>query len=137
MDIFKDISSVRKYFERDRFATSLGIIIDDATPGYSKVSVDITGQHQNGADVVHGGLTFTLADFAGAVAVNIHGFTALSINSAINYYNPGLSGKLIAEATEIKRTRRLSYVNVKVYDNTQHIADIKSIYYITEKEINI
>lgn len=137
MGIFKDISSIREYFERDRFATSLGIRIDDAKPGYSKVSVDITGKCMNGADVVHGGLTFTIADFAGAVAVNIHGFTALSINSAINYYNPGLSGKLVAEAMEIKRTRRLSYVNVKVYDNDQHIADIKSIYYITDKEIII
>ena len=137
MEIFKDLETIREYFKKDRFASSLGIKIDEAKPGYSSVSIDIAEHHLNGADVVHGGLTFTLADFAGAVAVNSHGFTALSINSAINYYNPCISGKLVAEATEIKRTRRLSHVNIKVYDNIQHIADIKSIYYITDKEIII
>lgn len=135
MKIFKDISAIRKYFERDRFATSLGIVIDDAAPGYSKVSINIIGQHLNGAGVVHGGLTFSLADFAGAVAVNAYGFTALSINSAINYYNPCFAGRLEAEATEVKHTKHLSYVNVKIFSNDQHIADVKSIYYITDKEI--
>lgn len=136
MNIFNSIDDIREYFKRDKFAVFLGFVIEEGEPGRSKVSVKVTNDHLNGADLVHGGFTFTFCDFAGAVATNSYGFISLSINSNISYYNAPKCNELIAVATEVARSRRLSHITVQVFDNCgTHIADFKGTYYITEKEI--
>jgi acyl-CoA thioesterase len=133
-----DLESIRRYFRADRFATGLlGISIADARPGYCKVEMDINENHINGAGVIQGGVMFTLADFAGAVASNSHGYTALSINSFVSFINAGRGKKLFAVATETDRSRKISNIDVEITDESdRRIAIVKGTYYITEREIN-
>ncbi|MEG2820788.1 MAG: PaaI family thioesterase, partial [Muribaculaceae bacterium] len=103
-----------------------------------KVSAHYDDNSLNGAGIVHGGFTFTLADFAGAVATNAYGFTTLSIDSSISYYNAPKCNNLVAVASEMQRSNRLSYITVCIHDDCgTHIADFKGTYYITKKEITI
>jgi len=66
----KNIDEVRKMFQNDRFATENYAVIDEIGNGYAKCSMQINDRHRNAMGTVMGGASFTLADFAFAVASN-------------------------------------------------------------------
>jgi acyl-CoA thioesterase len=68
--------------------------------------------------MVHGGVIFTLADFAFAAAVNSHDRIAVAVTSSISYLRPSSGKKLIAEAAEVNRSRTLAHCAVQVSDDT-------------------
>lgn len=135
MGKFQSIEDVRKFFEGDKLAASLGMTIDEANEGRCVVSCTITEQMHNGAGKLHGGLIFTLADFASAVAANYYGFLSLTINSSVTYYSAISEGKVTAIATVNERTNRLCHLTVSVCKGDQEIAEFKSTFYVTGKEI--
>jgi acyl-CoA thioesterase len=115
----------------DQFAKTNNIVLEDAKKGWAKASMVITSKHLNGANVVHGGAIFTLADFAFAVASNSYGNIALSINSSIFFINSAnLGDKLIAEATEIARNNKLATYKVSVTNYNTIIASFEGMVYI-------
>lgn len=127
----------KEFFKRDRFATSSGIELTECRPGYAKVQVKIEDRHLNGANVVHGGLLFTLADFCFAAAVNSYGTVTLSISAYMTYYSKCSEGVLTAECTEISRTNKLTTCDINVFDeNGQLLANLRGSGYITKGEIN-
>ena len=129
------MDKVKAHFLRDRFAVSSGIQLNEYRPGYAVTTVAISENHLNAANVVQGGLLFTLGDFASAVAVNAHGYVALSVSTHIDYMAAGSAGIITAEATETARSRRISHCEVKI-TNKHHtlLATMKCTYYITSKE---
>ena len=76
---------IKRTYILDKYAAYLGIELLEAGEGYCKVRLPIKEQFLNAADVVHGGLIFTLADVAFAVASNSHGQLALAINANISF----------------------------------------------------
>ncbi len=87
--------------EYDRAARNLGISLDDVGPGRCRVSMVVCDKMLNAVGLTHGGITFTLADFAFAVASNSHGRTAVALNANITFTAASRVGdKLIAEASE-------------------------------------
>ena len=103
-------------FKADRFATEVtGIEIVDVRPGYAKVKLNIEPRHYNAVGIVQGGVYFTLADFAFAVASNTQDDeTTVSIESAISFLKPTVIGTLYAEANLIGRSRSLQSFDVPV-----------------------
>lgn len=102
-------------FKRDRFAMYVGIGILEVSPGYAKTSLEIQEHHYNGLDIVQGGVLFTLADFALAVASNTsEEETTVSIESSISFFKPGRSGTIYAEAREMARSKRLISYDIPV-----------------------
>ena len=59
-----------KLFENDRFATENGAVIEEVEEHYAKCSLKLGSHHRNAMGAVMGGVYFTLADFAFAVAAN-------------------------------------------------------------------
>ena len=57
-------------FMKDRFATENGAVIEEVDDHYAKCSLKIEDRHRNAMGAVMGGVYFTLADFALAVASN-------------------------------------------------------------------
>jgi len=126
----------KEFFKSDNFAAANGIVLTECRPGYAKAQVEIGERHLNGAKVVHGGLYFTLADFAFAAAVNSYGLITLSINASITFMNKSNSGIITAEATEIARSNRLSTCNIDVRDEAGTLlANFKGQAYITKGTI--
>lgn len=109
-----------KFFENDRFARQIGIKLLEAGPGMAKAEMEITENHLNAANVVHGGAVFSLADFTFAVASNSHGHIALSINSNIQFIRSTAKGKIIAIAKEISLSKKLGHYSIEVQDETQN-----------------
>jgi acyl-CoA thioesterase len=121
----------RALLEKDAYAKFSGMTLEEISPGRAVASMTVGPNHLNGAGMVHGGVIFTLADFAFAAAVNSHDRIAVAITSSISYLRASAGKRLTAEATEINRSRTLAHCAVKVTDDTgQLIAVFQGTAYI-------
>jgi acyl-CoA thioesterase len=119
------IDDVRKFFEGDRYLTMTGVVIEEAGDGKSVCTVDIVPEnHFNKGGVVQGGVTYTLADCAFAVASNYKfldkgetgKFITVSQSANITYFSPPKGKKLICTAEAITRGRVASVYRMEVKD---------------------
>ena len=131
------MKKIKKFFEEnDKLAKFLDFNIEEVKLGYAKVSVVIKEKHLNGANVAHGGVIFSLADYAFAIASNSHGNLALSINSSISIINGAKENdKLIAIAKEVSKNHKLGVYEVLVIDSKgKKIALFQGMVYIKNWE---
>lgn len=71
--------TARRVFADDRYATKLtGVTIDHVCPNEARCSLVLSDMHRNARGSVMGGVYFTLADFAFAIAVNSSALSPLS-----------------------------------------------------------
>ena len=113
------IEEVRARFADDQFATNNGAVIDEVGDHYARCSLQIEPRHLNAAGVVMGGVTFTLADFAFAVASNWQeGLGTVSLSSNIAYFSAATGGRLTAEAICVKPGRSVSCYRIEVTDES-------------------
>lgn len=110
------MEDVKTYFEKDNFAKMIGAELVEVSHGYAKARLLVTEKHLNAAGLCQGGVLFTLADFAFAVAVNSHGQQTLSSSAHVCFLNPGKVGYIYAEAREILDHKRMPYAEVRVTD---------------------
>lgn len=114
-------NQIKSFFEKDRFAAYVGIRLVEVGPGYAVTEMEIADHHLNAVDIVQGGATFTLADFAFAVASNSHGQLSLGINVNITYFKPPQGKILTAEAKEVSASPKLATYNVDIFDEKKEL----------------
>lgn len=117
----KTIEEVKEFFSKDRFAVENGAEIEEIGDGYAKCSMLMEEHHMNAVGAVMGGVYFTLADFAFAVATNWEGEKVVSLNSTITYLEPAKGEKLIAEACCVKEGKKTNCYRIDVNDEYGHI----------------
>lgn len=101
--------------EADHFARGLGIRLVSVAPGRCEVSMPVTKAMHNGVGTTHGGATFTLADFAFAIAANSHGRTAVALSTQMSYPAASHAGDtLTAVAAEESLGGRTGLYRVEV-----------------------
>jgi len=117
--------------EKDTFAHKLGIEILEAEEGRSHVTMPLNRDTANALGNVHGGVIFSIADFAFATACNSEGVLSVAIESSIQYLAPCLSeGRLEAKGMKIGETRRLGFYRIEVFPpDGEVIAVIQAISY--------
>ena len=113
----KPSEETKRLFHNDRFATDNGAVIDEVDDHYAKCSLKIEDRHKNAMGAVMGGVYFTLADFALAVASNWEEMGNVSLNSEITYLTAAKGARLIAEAVCVKKGRTTSYYRIDVKDD--------------------
>ena len=113
----KPSEETKRLFHNDRFATDNGAVIDEVDDHYAKCSLKIEDRHKNAMGAVMGGVYFTLADFALAVASNWEEMGNVSLNSEITYLTAAKGERLIAEAVCVKKGRTTSYYRIDVKDD--------------------
>lgn len=111
-----------RLFEKDRFATENGAVIEEVDDHYAKCSLKIEDRHRNAMGAVMGGVYFTLADFALAVASNWQEVGNVSLNSEIAYLSAAKGDKLTAEAVCVKNGRTTGYYKIDVKDEFGNLA---------------
>ncbi|MEZ5227400.1 MAG: hotdog fold thioesterase [Acidimicrobiales bacterium] len=67
------VDAAHSMLAADAAAMSLGITIDEVSVGHAVLTMTVTAGMVNGLEVCHGGVIFTLADTAMAVASNACG----------------------------------------------------------------
>ena len=118
------LEQIRELFAKDRYATENGMVIDDASEHYAKCSVTLTERHRNAMGGVMGGVHFTLADFAFAVASNQGDERTVALNTDISYIGAVKGSRLIAEAKLIKNGRSACFYIVNVSDDLGNLAAV-------------
>ncbi len=113
----KPSEETKRLFHNDRFATDNGAVIDEVDDHYAKCSLKIEDRHKNAMGAVMGGVYFTLADFALAVASNWEEMGNVSLNSEITYLTAAKGERLIAEAVCVRNGRTTGYYRIDVRDD--------------------
>ena len=113
-----------RLFENDRFATENGAVIEEVDDHYARCALRVEERHRNAMGAVMGGVYFTLADFAFAVAANWHEIGTVSLTSDIAYLGTAKGDRLTAEAVCVKNGRTTSYYRIEVKDEFGKLAAI-------------
>ena len=117
MEAVKTLEEVRKIFADDRFATENGAVIEAIGDHSAICSLIITDSHRNAMGAVMGGVYFTLADFAFAVAANWQRIGCVSLRSDISFLSAAKGKRLIAKALCLKDGRATATYRVDVTDD--------------------
>ena len=113
-----------RLFENDRFATENGAVIEEVDDHYARCTLRVEERHRNAMGAVMGGVYFTLADFAFAVAANWQEIGTISLTSDIAYLGTAKGDRLTAEAVCVKNGRTTSYYRIEVKDEFGKLAAI-------------
>jgi len=120
----------------DRFAVDAGMEIVELEAGRSRVRMPVTERVLNGHGVVHGGALFTLADYAGAAAVNAMGRRSMAAGGTISFLKAMRGGTLTADATVERGGRTLATVSVRVTnDSGELVALFQGTGFRTDEEL--
>ncbi len=112
-----DVSRAREFFGNDKFATeATGIVITDVGKNYARVELDLEERHYNAIGAVMGGVCFTMADFAFAIASNFDRAPCVTMGSQIMYLNGARGKHLICEARCLKDGRKSCFYELTVTD---------------------
>ncbi len=131
------VDEVKEYmYKNDRLFELLGVRILEMKEGYAKVEMVVKDEHLNAANVCHGGVIFSLADLAFALASNSHGKLALAIEVSITYMKAAVEGdKLIAEAKEVNLGNKTATYLMEVKNSSNElIALAKGTVYRANKD---
>jgi len=130
---------VRDYiYQNDRLFKFLGARITHMEEGSAQVEMIVTEEHLNAAQVCQGGVIFTLADLAFALASNSYGTLALAIKASITYIKPAKKGDLlIAKAEEFSRSKSLATYHITVFrgPTQEKIAFFEGMVYRFDKPV--
>lgn len=101
------------------FAAVLGVRRTAMARGHSSFTLTIRPEHMNPHGVVHGGVIYTLVDYAmgGALTSELApGERCATLEVKINYLAPVTGGDLTADARVVSRTGRIGVLDARVHD---------------------
>lgn len=124
-------------FRQDPFARRMGFELLEVAPGYARAAASLGEDGVNFAGVPHGGLLFSLADYALAVASNSHGRVAVATSVAVQFLAAArLGATLVAEARETHLTHRAGFYEMTVTDGGGSVvAKCLGVVHRTEREL--
>ena len=115
------------------FADLIGLEIIEASPGHSLCELDVTPHLMNPTGVLHGGITYSLADTGMGVAIYKSlekGQRCATIEIKITYLIPVVSGRLICETQLIQRGRRFAFVESEIRNGDRIVAKASGTFVI-------
>ena len=114
-----DAKPMRVMMQRDKAASALGMVVERDEPGVAVVSMLVREDMTNGFAITHGGLVFTLADTAFAIACNEDESVTVAAGADITFLKSTRVGQTLT-ATAVRRTRsgRTGLYDVSVTDET-------------------
>lgn len=116
---------VNHLIEQDLFSKWLGIEVLEIKEGYSKIKMVIRKEMLNGFGIVHGGITFSLADSAFAFACNNRNNLSVALDTSINFIKPvHVDNVIIAEAKELHNGKSTGLYQISVTNQNGHIVAV-------------
>ena len=128
---------VNHMMQQDRFSQWLGIEVLEIKEGFSKIKMTIREEMVNGFGIVHGGITFSLADSAFAFACNNRNQLSVALDTSINFIKPVHVGdELTAVATEVHNGKSTGLYHIEIFNQKNHIvAQFKGLCFRTDKTL--
>lgn len=120
-----DLAARREALKSARFSHLVGLKLEEARPGYAKMSLAAREEVKQTNGVIHGGALATLADTAVAFALSTllpKDQKMTTIELKINYLEPIRDGKVIAEARILRKGKRIVVGEVDIFDENAQLA---------------
>jgi acyl-CoA thioesterase len=135
----KSEAIVGRMFDHDAFSQWLGIERVSVSEGSCELRMTVRPEMCNGFEVLHGGISYSLADSALAFASNSHGRKSMSIDTSISHIATGKSGDILtAIAREDSLKNRIAIYTVEVTNQrSELVALFKGTVYRSEKEWDV
>lgn len=128
---------VDKMMLEDLYSQWLGIEVLEVAEGYCRIRMMLRPEMINGFGVVHGGVTFSLADSAFAFACNNRNNLSTAVDTSINFTRPTQPGDVLtAEAKEFHNGRSTGvYLITVTNQRDEQVALFKGTCYRTGKTL--
>ena len=132
---------VKNRFETDKFAQSLGIVLDALTDQAIQMHMVLREDMNNWFNRLHGGAIYSLADAAFSLLANNKSHVAVALECSITYHaSPDPETTLVVYGETLSASKRTAAYLFKVFmeknDTRILIATMKSISYKTKKRID-
>ncbi len=125
METNKDLAAekvVAHMIQHDLFSQWLGIEVLEIKEGYSKIKMIIRPEMINGLGIIHGGVTFSMADSCFAFACNNRNVLSVALDTSINFTKPVHVGDiLIAEAKELHNGKSTGLYHISITNQNDHV----------------
>lgn len=111
----------------DRASTELlGMEVVEMSEGHAVVTMAVRPDMLNGHAIIHGGLVFTLADTAFAMACNEEGSVTVSSGAEITFFAPAHAGDVLTATARLRSKRgRSGIYDVDVRNESGLIAEFR------------
>lgn len=122
---------------RDFASASLGMVVHHDEPGLAVVSMVVREDMTNGFAITHGGLVFTLADTAFALACNEDERITVAQGADIAFLKSTTAGQTLT-ATAVRKTRsgRSGLYDITVVDDTGDVvAEMRGRSFTTDRQL--
>lgn len=129
---------VSEYMLRhDRASGHLGITIESVDEGHAVLAMTVRNEMLNGLDILHGGVTFTLADSAFAFACNSRNRKTVALNCTVSFVAAAREGDVLtATAREVSLSGRTGIYDVSVRNQKDElIAEFRGTSYGTSSPV--
>ncbi|GJM30934.1 MAG: phenylacetic acid degradation protein PaaD [Cyclobacteriaceae bacterium] len=128
---------IEHMLKNDRFSAWLGIEVLELQAGFCKITMVVREEMMNGFNIAHGGITFSFADSALAIASNGYNKLSVALETAMSFTAPVKSGdQLTAMATEISKTNKIGVYNIEITNQQQLTVGLfKGTVYRTSKTL--
>lgn len=128
---------VTHMMEHDQFSRWLGIRILAVKEGYAKIEMALREEMLNGFGIIHGGITFSLADSAFAFACNNRNNLSVALDTNITFTKATKPGDMLtAEAKELHNGRSTGLYLVTITNqHNEQVALFKGTCFRTGKTL--
>lgn len=128
---------VSHMMSHDRFSQWLGIEVLEVKDGYSRITMTVRDEMVNGFGIVHGGITFSLADSAFAFACNNRNNLSVALDTSISFTKAVQVGDvLVAEAKESHHGRSTGLYHITITNQKgEQVAHFKGTCFRTGKTL--
>jgi acyl-CoA thioesterase len=126
---------VSNMLSNDAFSIWMGVEVVSLQKGSCEIRTEIKSDMLNGFEILHGGISYSLADSALAFASNSYGYKCVSIETSISHIRPGKQGDiLIAKAIEMHRGKSIGIYEITVTNQeNKKIALFKGTVHISQE----
>ena len=123
--------------KNDRFSAWLGVELVEFEPGSCTIAMTIRDEMLNGFNIAHGGVTFSFADSALAIASNGYNKISLALETSMSFTARVESGdRLTAVAREVNKTNKIAVYNIEIVNQHQVTVGLfKGTVYRTNKNL--
>lgn len=127
---------VDRMMQNDAFSKWLGIEVLEVGEGISTLKMQVRAEMLNGFDVLHGGITYSLADSSLAFASNAYGRRSMSIETSISHTVPCKVGDILTTKTvERSLSNRIGIYDISVLNQDDKVVALfKGTVYRSDKE---
>lgn len=126
---------VHQMFDNDAFSKWLGIEVIEIGEGVSTLRMTVRKEMLNGFEVLHGGITYSLADSALAFASNAYGRKSMSIETSISHTLSCKEGDVLTTKTvERSLSNKIGVYDITVFNHDDKVVALfKGTVYRSDK----